>query len=97
MKIANCSFCSKNKRGYPAGPNDQHVCLNCRRRIERLYAISDPMLVKVIDCDACLGIGWGHMENADKTLRGTACPVCDGDKVEFKLKSPLILLAECSE
>ena len=97
MKIANCSYCSKRKRGYPAGPEDKHVCLGCRRRIGQLYALSDPWLVKVIDCDACNGIGWGHMQMSNEATLNTACPSCGGDRVEFRRKSPLILLAECAE
>jgi len=97
MKINICFFCSKSKRGYPAGPENKHVCLGCRRRIGLLFNISGPTQVRAVDCDACHGIGWGVMQTNTETFRNTACPSCGGLKVEFRRKSPLILLAECAD
>lgn len=96
MRIAICILCEKDRAGYPAGPRKEHYCSRCRRILIKQYGISDPWVMTADPCDACDGIGWGKMKMTDG-WRSTPCPVCDGDIIDFKLKNPLMLLAECAD
>ncbi len=97
MKHDVCHHCTDRRRGYPAGPQKLHVCTVCRRVIRVLFGLDDPSMVLSKACDACFGKRWGKMKMTNNAFRDTPCPVCDGAGAWFALKSPLILLAECSE